>query len=234
MVVPFLAIVTAFIVGSIFILITDFDNLSKLGTDPAARSAGRSRTSSTPTAPWRRRDRRSRQDPGGDREPGPRADRRGHPPDHRDAGRRDAPDLHRPRGGDLVPQRRVQHRRRGPVHPRRLRRDASPRSRSRASPTPLILIVAIARGRPDRRRLGVRSPGFLKAKTGAHEVITTIMLNYVAVQIVAVRPALGLPAQGGQLASRSRRCCDFVRIPGLFDSSACPRSASTGASSSPW
>ena len=27
-------------------------------------------------------------------------------------------------------------------------------------------------------------PGFLKAKTGAHEVITTIMLNYVAVQIV--------------------------------------------------
>ena len=27
-------------------------------------------------------------------------------------------------------------------------------------------------------------PGVLKAKTGAHEVITTIMLNYVAAQIV--------------------------------------------------
>ena len=27
-------------------------------------------------------------------------------------------------------------------------------------------------------------PGFLKARTGAHEVITTIMLNYVAAQIV--------------------------------------------------
>jgi general nucleoside transport system permease protein len=27
-------------------------------------------------------------------------------------------------------------------------------------------------------------PGFLKARTGAHEVITTIMLNYVAVQVV--------------------------------------------------
>lgn len=29
-------------------------------------------------------------------------------------------------------------------------------------------------------------PGFLKAQTGAHEVITTIMLNYIAIQIVAV------------------------------------------------
>jgi len=27
-------------------------------------------------------------------------------------------------------------------------------------------------------------PGFLKARTGAHEVITTIMLNYIAAQIV--------------------------------------------------
>ena len=33
-VVPALAIGTAFIVGSIFILITDFDNLQRLGTDP--------------------------------------------------------------------------------------------------------------------------------------------------------------------------------------------------------
>ena len=29
-------------------------------------------------------------------------------------------------------------------------------------------------------------PGFLKAQTGAHEVITTIMLNYIAIQIVSV------------------------------------------------
>src|SRR3989304_2799376 len=28
-------------------------------------------------------------------------------------------------------------------------------------------------------------PGFLKAYTGAHEVVTTIMLNYVGIQIVA-------------------------------------------------
>ena len=33
-VVPALAIVSAFIVGSIFILITDFQNLQRLGTDP--------------------------------------------------------------------------------------------------------------------------------------------------------------------------------------------------------
>ena len=33
--VPILAIITAFIVGSIFILITDFEALAKLGTDPA-------------------------------------------------------------------------------------------------------------------------------------------------------------------------------------------------------
>jgi ABC-type uncharacterized transport system permease subunit len=39
-VIPILAVVTAFIAGSIFILITDFDNLSKLGTDPAGAITG--------------------------------------------------------------------------------------------------------------------------------------------------------------------------------------------------
>ena len=43
-VVPILAVVTAFIVGSMFILITDFENLSKLGTDPVGAIAGRSDT----------------------------------------------------------------------------------------------------------------------------------------------------------------------------------------------
>ena len=38
--VPILAIITAFIVGSIFILITDFENLSKLGTDPGGAIGG--------------------------------------------------------------------------------------------------------------------------------------------------------------------------------------------------
>jgi ABC-type uncharacterized transport system permease subunit len=40
MLVPFLAVITAFIVGSIFIFITDFDNLSRLSTDPVGALAG--------------------------------------------------------------------------------------------------------------------------------------------------------------------------------------------------
>ncbi len=52
--VPILAIITAFIVGSIFILITDFENLSKLGHGPGRRHRRRARArSSTPTARWR-------------------------------------------------------------------------------------------------------------------------------------------------------------------------------------
>ncbi|MDH4142615.1 MAG: ABC transporter permease [Chloroflexota bacterium] len=39
-VLPLLAVLTAFIVGSIFIVITDFDNLSKLGSDPGAALGG--------------------------------------------------------------------------------------------------------------------------------------------------------------------------------------------------
>jgi general nucleoside transport system permease protein len=39
-VVPILAVVTAFIVGSIFIFLTDFDNLTKLGSDPVGAITG--------------------------------------------------------------------------------------------------------------------------------------------------------------------------------------------------
>ena len=60
-------------------------------------------------------------------------------------------------------------------------------------------------------------PGFLKARTGAHEVITTIMLNYVAVQIVLFGAALGLPAPGGQRQPISKVLSDFVRVPLIFD-----------------
>ena len=45
---------------------------------------------------------------------------------------------------------------------------------------PLVLIVGMTAG-----ALYGFSPGFLKAFTGAHEVVTTIMLNYIAIQIVA-------------------------------------------------
>ncbi len=43
-------------------------------------------------------------------------------------------------------------------------------------------------------------PGFLKAFTGAHEVVTTIMLNYVAIQIVAYLIQGPLRAQGSSFA----------------------------------
>jgi simple sugar transport system permease protein len=50
-------------------------------------------------------------------------------------------------------------------------------------PSPLILLVAIIVGTAFGAAWGF-IPGFLKARTGAHEVITTIMLNFVADQIV--------------------------------------------------
>jgi general nucleoside transport system permease protein len=46
-------------------------------------------------------------------------------------------------------------------------------------------------------------PGFLKAFTGAHEVVTTIMLNYVAIQIVAYLITGPLLAQGATFARSS-------------------------------
>ena len=50
-------------------------------------------------------------------------------------------------------------------------------------------------------------PGFLKARTGAHEVITTIMLNYVAAQIVLFGLRSDFLRQAGQRRSRSPRSC---------------------------
>lgn len=43
-------------------------------------------------------------------------------------------------------------------------------------------------------------PGFLKAYTGAHEVVTTIMLNYVAIQIVAYVVSGPLRGEGATFA----------------------------------
>lgn len=60
-------------------------------------------------------------------------------------------------------------------------------------------------------------PGFLKARTGAHEVITTIMLNYVAAQVVffALRsPTLRAP---GSTAPISKPMSGFVDIPLILD-----------------
>ncbi len=100
-------------------------------------------------------------------------------PDLRDAQIRGAADLHRPRRRVRVPGWPVQHRRAGPGD---LRRDRCRAGRFR--------VEAADRAAPDPRA-GRRDggwpavfwgfiPGFLKARTGAHEVIVTIMLNYIA------------------------------------------------------
>src|SRR5438874_8241035 len=49
-------------------------------------------------------------------------------------------------------------------------------------PFPFHLILAVAAGTLAGAIWGA-IPGFLKARTGAHEVIVTIMLNYVAIQL---------------------------------------------------
>jgi ABC-type uncharacterized transport system permease subunit len=60
--------------------------------------------------------------------------------------------------------------------------------------------------------------GWLKARTGAHEVITTIMLNYVAVYLLAYLLGVnGFQAPGSNQAI-SRRVDDTARLPHLFGS----------------
>ena len=107
----------------------------------------------------------------------------GYGPDHRDhrAGR--AADLRRARRRARLPRRPVQHRRPGPGDlgrdPRRVRR----------------LHLAPAAGastcssRSSRGLIGGGIwggiVGWLKARTGAHEVIVTIMMNYIAAGLLA-------------------------------------------------
>ncbi len=51
-------------------------------------------------------------------------------------------------------------------------------------PGPLLIPIILVAGAARRRAVGRRSPGVLKVRTGAHEVIVTIMLNSVAVLYV--------------------------------------------------
>jgi ABC-type uncharacterized transport system permease subunit len=60
-------------------------------------------------------------------------------------------------------------------------------------------------------------PGFLKARTGAHEVITTIMLNYVAAQIVFFALRNPILRQPGSTAPVSKNMSTFVDVPLLIN-----------------
>jgi simple sugar transport system permease protein len=61
-------------------------------------------------------------------------------------------------------------------------------------------------------------PGWLKAKTGGHEVINTIMLNYIALNAVSflLNGPMKDPTPGNVIA-RTRLIAEGARIPPLFD-----------------
>ena len=84
----------------------------------------------------------------------------------------------------------------------------------RGFPAPFTLLASLFAGVVFGAAWGF-IPGFLKARTGAHEVITTIMLNYVALQIVqlALRTDFMRPPTGSEPISQ---VIDFVRVPQLI------------------
>jgi ABC-type uncharacterized transport system permease subunit len=79
----------------------------------------------------------------------------------------------------------------------------------------VILIVATIAGIATGAFWGF-IPGFLKARTGAHEVITTIMLNYVAAQIVLFGLRSDFLRQEGSSQPISKVLTPFVRMPLIF------------------
>jgi general nucleoside transport system permease protein len=83
-------------------------------------------------------------------------------------------------------------------------------------PAPVILAVAVAFGVLSGALWGF-IPGFLKARTGAHEVITTIMLNYVAAQIVLFALRSDFLRQVGSSQPISKVMSGFVAVPKFFD-----------------
>ena len=83
-------------------------------------------------------------------------------------------------------------------------------------PMPLILVVSVIAGVLTGAAWGF-IPGFLKARTGAHEVITTIMLNYVAAQIVLFGLRNEFLKKEGSSEPISKVLSEFVRIPQMLD-----------------
>ncbi len=83
-------------------------------------------------------------------------------------------------------------------------------------PPPILLVVALAIGTLTGAAWGF-IPGFLKARTGAHEVITTIMLNYVAAQLVLFGLRSEFLKQAGSEAPISKVLSTVVRVPLMFD-----------------
>ena len=83
-------------------------------------------------------------------------------------------------------------------------------------PAPIPLLGAIIAGVLTGALWGF-IPGFLKARTGAHEVITTIMLNYVAIQVVLFGLRSDFLRQEGSSQPISKVLTPIARVPGILD-----------------
>ncbi len=78
---------------------------------------------------------------------------------------------------------------------------------------PLVLLAGAAGG-----AAAGFVPGFLKARTGAHEVITTIMFNYVMLNLLDYLLSVSPFQQPGQSNAISRTMPATARLPHLFGS----------------
>jgi general nucleoside transport system permease protein len=76
----------------------------------------------------------------------------------------------------------------------------------------VILLVALVVGTLTGAAWGF-VPGFLKARTGAHEVITTIMLNYIASQVLFFALSSDSLRAPGSTAPVSKDMSGFVDVP---------------------
>ncbi len=214
--VPVLAVITAFIFGSIFIVVTDFENLSRLGTDPAGAIGG---ALSTVVAAY------GAMLVGAFGEPGNilAAIQSGGDP-------KAIATAIRPISETLVAAT--------PLIFTGLAVAVAFRTSVfnigvegqlilgafgatvaavvlQGQPGPVILVVAIIAGIATGAMWGF-IPGFLKARTGAHEVITTIMLNYIAAQIVLFGLRSDFLRQPGSSQPISKVLSTFVQIPKIF------------------
>ena len=134
-----------------------------------------------------------------------------------DADPHDDADPHRARRRVRVPLRPVQHRRPGPVHRRR-----GPRRLDRLVVRGMNPLAAHPlRGRSRARCCGALwagIAGLLKATVGAHEVISTIMLNWIAIWVGVFLFGLGGPLQNDTqtYVPISNDVVDGAKLPGLL------------------
>lgn len=217
-VVPTLAVVTALILGAVVIVLTDFDNLSKIGTDPAAAIAG---------AIGGVFDGYGAMLAGAFGDPGRIVTA------FQTGNERDIATAIRPLTETLVAAM--------PLIFVGLAVAISFRTgmfniggdgqliigalgattvaillQTSGLPSLVILLLAIAASVVSGGLWGF-IPGFLKARTGAHEVITTIMLNIIAAQVVLFALLGPVLRQAGSSQPISKTMSSWVDVPLIFD-----------------